>query len=135
MTMKIKSILAGAALATALAAAVPTAASAAVFRTEEQAESYMTREYGDYYEDYDYELDEVTCDGVGRFRDGGDDADDRFRKFKCVSEYSDVDGEYGVTDTDSLKARAHGFKLRSLDHDSWGDDYGYDEDTWSSTKA
>jgi hypothetical protein len=116
-TMSIKRILAGAALVTALAATVPTAASAAVFKTEEQAESYMTREYSDYYEDYDYELDEVTCDGVGRFRDGGDGADDRFRKFKCVSEYSDVDGEYGVTDTDSPRSRQSPPPERALSSD------------------
>jgi hypothetical protein len=115
----LRRIIIGVAATVALITAVPAAANAAVFRTEDQAERYMSAQYGDYYEDDGFSLDDVSCDGYGRVRDGGDDADDRYTKFECESDFSDEDGESGVTDTDRLKARVGGFKLRNLDSDWW----------------
>ena len=85
----------------------------------------MEAEYADLDADEDLTLDGVWST-AGRGRDGGDGGDDRFKKFECESDYSDEYGEYGVTDTDVLKARSRGFKIRNIDSSWWGDDE-YDE--------
>ena len=111
-------------------------ANAAVFKTEAQAEQYLWDEYADWYADDGYTMDDASCDGYGRWRDGGDGADDRYTKFECQvrlcageddgyydDEYWDYDDdEYsgsGFTDTDILKARSWGFKIRNIDSYDW----------------
>ena len=114
-----KRIITGLIVVIALVAVAPAAANAAVFKTEEQAESYLWNNYADWYTEDGYEMDDATCDGYGRYRDGGDGYDDRYTKFECESDYYDSEWDEGFTDVDVLKARSWGFKIRNIDSYDW----------------